>query len=412
MQQDAYIAGIGTTPFGNHLDRGLKSLAGEAITTALADAGLSASDIEAAWMGNVASGIVTGQVCINGQAILRELGIGAIPVVNVKNACATASTALNQASTMVTLRGYDIALAMGVEKLFHEDKSKTFSVFSGCIDTEDAQGVIDDLARRKAAAGIGTAAGDGGMRSLFMDIYATLTLKHMQQYGSTREQFAAIAAKNSRHGQYNPNAQFRETQTIADVLAAREVTYPLTLPMCSPIGDGAAAAIVVSPRVASRIGLSRCVRIRSCVLSSGADYSDPQRDIVSVASTQAYTEAGLGPNDVDVVELHDATAPSELMHYETLGLCGKGEGGRMIVDGETEIGGRIPVNPSGGLLRRGHAIGASGLAQIHELVTQLRGEASPRQVENARIALAENGGGYLAGDAAAMVITLLEGPSQ
>jgi len=408
MKQNAYIAGVGMTTFGKHLDRTLKSLTAEAVTDALQDAGMEATALEAAWMGNVAAGTIVGQVCIPGQVALRSIGIGRIPVVNVKNACASASTALHEAATMVTAGLHDVVLATGAEKLYCADKDRIFSVFTGCLDYEDYDKVVAELDARRHAAGFAVEEGDSGTgRSVFMDVYATMTAAHMKKYGTTQRQFAAVSAKNSRHGAHNPKAQFRDPVTIDEVLAARAITYPLTLPMCSPIGDGAAAAVIVSEKKARSIGLDRCIRIRSTALVSGWDHGPDVSDTVETAARQAYEDAGIGPEDVDVVELHDAAAPSEIMHSENLGFCAKGDGGALVESGATEIGGRIPINPSGGLLRKGHPIGATGLAQIYELVQQLRGTAGPRQVEGARIALAENGGGFIGDDAAAMVVSIL-----
>ncbi len=408
MKQDAYIAGVGMTRFGNHMDRTLKSLTVEAVSEALADSGLVANDVQAAWVGNVAAGTIVGQICIPGQVALRSMGIGGIPVVNVKNACASASTAFHEACTLVSAGIYDVVLAVGSEKLYTKDKSKIFSVFDGCLDFEDFDSVVASLneQRRKAGFQVNDDEPVAG-RSIFMDVYAAMTAHHMKAYGSTQRHFAMVSAKNSRHGALNPKAQFQDVNTVEDVLAAREITYPLSLLMCSPIGDGAAAAVIVSKKKARELGMTSCVRVRSTVLKSGWDHEVGALDIVEAASSEAYSDAGLGPNDLDVVELHDAAAPSEIMHSETLGLCAKGEGGALVESGATEIGGRLPINPSGGLLRKGHPIGATGLAQIHELTLQLRNNAGKRQVENAQIALAENGGGYIAGDAAAMMISIL-----
>jgi acetyl-CoA acetyltransferase len=396
------------TRFGKHLDRTLKSLTAEAVQDALTDADMKGDDLQAAWIGNVAAGTIVGQVCIQGQVALRTLGIGRIPVVNVKNACASASTALHEACSMVSAGLYDVVLAAGAEKLYTPEKEKLSSVFDGCLDFEDFDQVVADLDERRRAAGFKVEVLDpSAFRSVFMDVYAAMTAQHMQAYGTTQRQFAAVSAKNSRHGALNPKAQYRDINTIEQVLAAREITYPLTLPMCSPIGDGAAAAIIVSEKKAREIGLSRCVRVRSTSLMSGWDHGAEEMEIVEATAANTYADAGLGPNDVDVVELHDAAAPSEIMHTESLGFCDKGDGGKLVESGATELGGRLPVNPSGGLLRKGHPVGATGLAQIYELTLQLRGEAGPRQVEGARIALAENGGGFIGGDAAAMVISLL-----
>lgn len=410
MKQQAIVAGVGMTRFGNHIERGLKDLAAEAISAALSDAGIDGKQLDAAYMGNVAAGVITGQVCVPGQMALRDLGIGRIPVVNVENACATASTAFEQACTMVTLGRYDIVLACGYEKLYHEDKQRTFSAFTGAVDIEAMDQVMADIAERVREAGLEPdLEGAGKTRSLFMDIYVAWAVEHMKRYGTTREQFAAVSAKNSFHGSLNQRAQFQQELTVEEVLSAREIAWPLTLPMCSPVGDGAAAAVVVSERKARELGLNgKGVRVASCVLGSGWDYSSPdEAHLPTVIARQAYEEAGVGPEDLSCVELHDASAPSELIYYEHLGLCGEGEGGALIESGDTRLGGRIPVNTSGGLLRKGHPIGATGIAQIVELTEQLRGTAGKRQVEGARIALAENGGGYIGRDAAALVVTIL-----
>ncbi len=248
MKQNAYIAGAGMTSFGKHPDRGLKSLAAEAISAALADAGLETGDLNAAYMANAAGGIITGQVLIPGEVVLRSMGIGRIPVINVENACASAGTALQQAATMVTLGAYDVVLACGFEKLVHPDKSKSFAVFAGAVDVEDMAGVEASIHRKLRAEGINPDTESAGARSIFMDIYATMAAPHMRKYGTTARQFAAVSAKNSRHGALNPRAQFRDVLTIEDVLGARMIAEPLTLPMCSPIGDGAAAVVLVSER--------------------------------------------------------------------------------------------------------------------------------------------------------------------
>jgi acetyl-CoA acetyltransferase len=408
MKQNAWIAGIGMTRFGKHLDRGLKSLTAEAVQAAVADAGLSLGAIEAAWMGNAAAGVITGQVCVPGQMALRALGVGRIPVVNVENACATAATAFQQACTMVTAGLYDVVLACGSEKLYSEDKLRTFAVFGGAIDVEDSTLVVQDImARIRAHNPAADAGGAGTTRSLFMDVYAAWALEHMRRYGTTREQFAAVSAKNSVHGSLNPKAQYRDVVTVEQVLAAREVSWPLTLPMCSPIGDGAAAALIVSERKARELGLRRAVRVVASQLVSGWDCAEGEESVAEGAARSLFDSAGIGPDDLDCIELHDASAPSELMYYEYLGLCPKGEGGRFVQDGHSRLGGRLPVNTSGGLMRKGHPIGATGLAQICELVEQLRGEAGARQVEGAKVALAENGGGFIRSDAAALVLSVL-----
>jgi acetyl-CoA acetyltransferase len=408
MKMNAYIAGVGMTRFGKHLDVKLKHLAGEAIREALADAGFAPNEIQAAYMGNAAAGVIQGQEMIRGQAVLRELGIGKIPVVNVENACATSSTAFNQACAMVTFGAYDVVLVCGYEKLFHQDKMKSFLAFDGAVDTENPEGLQGALKLLATEAGeVVDVESNDKSRSVFMDIYAYMSKANMKKYGTTREQIAAVTAKNSRHGALNPRAQFQTVMTVEEVLAAREIIWPLTLPMCSPIGDGAAALVVVSERKAKAMGLSRRVRVLSSALVSGFDADDKDSSVGTFAVNAAYEGAGLGPKDLSLAEVHDASATSEIVAYDYLGICTKGDGGRLVQDGVTALGGRIPVNVSGGLLRKGHPIGATGAAQIVELTEQLWGRSGARQVKGARIGLAHNGGGMIGTDAAATVVSIL-----
>lgn len=405
---NAYVAGVGMTRFGKHLDLPLKTLAGEAISEALADAGLDGSAPEAAYMANAAGGVVQGQEMISGQVALRELGIGRIPVINLENACASSSTAFHQAAAMVSLGAYDVVLVCGYEKLFHEDKSRTFAAFDGAVDTENPAGLSGTLEVLARKAGETVDAENAGVtRSVFMDIYSLLAKAHMRDYGTTREQFAGVTVKNSFHGSLNPRAQFQQAMTLEEVLESREIIDPLTLPMCSPIGDGAAAVVLVSGRKARQLGLQNPVRVLSSALVSGWDLADGDPSVGAYAAEQAYEASGLGPEDLSLVELHDASAPSEVIAYDYLGICEKGQGGRLIEDGSTRLGGRLPVNVSGGLLRKGHPIGATGAAQIVELTEQLQGRSNGRQVENARIGLAHNGGGLIGVDAAATVVSIL-----
>lgn len=397
------------TPFGKHFDRSLKSLAAEAINMALKDADLDKADLQAAWVGNVGAGVISGQVCVPGQVILRDMGIGRIPVINVENACASSATAFQQACSMVTLGAHDIVLACGVEKLYSEDKLKTFSVFTGGVDVEKSDQLLAEIEAKLEAAGVDISTeGAGSTRSIFIDIYVAWALEHMQRYGTTREQLAAVSAKNSFHGSLNPYAQYRDVLSVDDVLNAREVMWPLTLPMCSPIGDGASAAIIVSERKARELGMSRKISVEASLLASGWDYEPGEETPPESSAHQVYEATGYGPADLDVVELHDASAISEIMYYEYLGLCGPGEGGAYVEAGHSKLGGKVPVNTSGGLMRKGHPVGATGTAQIFELVQQLRGEAGLRQVQGASIALAENGGGFIGSDVAALCLTMLK----
>ncbi|MCP3935537.1 MAG: thiolase family protein [Actinomycetia bacterium] len=408
MKSTAVVAGVGMTQFGKHLDKGLKAIGGEAVTAALADAGITGDDLDAAYVGNAAAGLVTGQESIRGQVILRGIGLGKLPVINVENACASASTALNQAAAMVTAGLYDCVLALGAEKLYHEDKRKTFGAFSGAVDVEVLQELMAGLQKSADNAGAESASsGAGEKRSMFMDIYARVARGHMDRYGTTVEQFAAVSAKNSRHGHLNPRAQFREELSVEDVVNSPMIAEPLTRPMCSPIGDGAAAVILVSPERARQMGIQNPVRIRSSVLRSGWDRAPGEIDVAGLCVKEAYEEAGIGPEDLSLIECHDASAPAEIIAYESLGICAPGEGGKLVEEGVTTLGGRLPVNTSGGLLRKGHPVGATGIAQVVELTEQIQGRSGNRQVEGATVGLAHNGGGTIGSDVAALCITIV-----
>jgi acetyl-CoA acyltransferase len=389
MRQVA-VVGAGMTRFGKHQDRSMKDLAREAVEKALQSAGIEREAIEAATVGNAVAGLITGQECIRGQVVLREMGIGGIPVINTENACASSSTAFHIAWLYVASGMYDTVLAVGMEKLFHPDKKRTFTAIGSAIDLE----LADEFARQMSGEQSG---GAGESRSVFMDYYANLARQHMARYGTTREQFAQIAAKNHTNGSLNPHAQFQTPRTVADILAAPLIAEPLTRMMCSPIGDGAAAVIITTVEKARQL-TTKPVFVRASIIGSSQEHAPDAPGIVAKTSQKAYSMAGISPSEVHVVEVHDATAPAELLVYEELGLCGAGEGGKLISDGVTQIGGRVPVNPSGGLLAKGHPVGATGVAQISEIFWQLRGEAGKRQVAGAKVGLTENGGGVLGGE--------------
>ena len=410
--EQVVIAGVGMTKFGKFHDRGLKSLAGEAVGDALKDAGLEPSDVQLAVVGNAVAGLITGQECIRGQVVLREAGIGGIPIFNVENACASGSSAFHLAWSQVMSGRVDVALALGVEKLTHPDKAVSFQAFSSAVDVELVMQLMEALkaAPKQASDGGKTAGGGdgggGGGKSMFMDIYAAIIRGHMAQYGTTQETIAKVAVKSHHHGSLNPRAQYQDEVTVEEVLASREVAYPLTLLMCSPIGDGAAAALIVSPEYAKKKGLDGPKVAASIIVSgnlpdSGNELAEPR------AAKLAYEMAGLGPVDIDVAEVHDATAAAEILAYEDLGFCARGEGGKLVEDGITTLGGRLPVNTSGGLVSKGHPVGATGIAQLCEVSWQLRGEAGARQVDGARVGLAQNGGGFLGNDAAAQAVHIL-----
>ena len=395
--QDVYIVGVGMTHFGRHLDQSEKQLTAQAVGDALRDAGCEHQAVGAAFHGNCGQGYMQGQHMIRGQVALLPLGLQGIPVVNVENACATGSTAFHMALAYVRAGNVDVALAVGTEKMYSTDKAKMFGVFDSGWD-------LDIVEQTRAGflemgKGVEVPAGSTSSRpySPFMDIYAGFARSYLSRFGITQRQLALIAAKNHMHSVDNPRAQYRAPMTADEVLAAPPVTYPLTVAMCSPISDGSAAAIVCSGEALSRYGFDRkrAVRVAASVMRSATarDAADLEHHISRQAAKAAYEQAGLGPQDIHLAEVHDATAMGELMQTEMLGFCDFGEGGRFAESGATRLGGRIPVNPSGGLECKGHPIGATGLGQIFELVSQLRGECGPRQVAGARVAMQENGGG-------------------
>ena len=408
---DVYIAGVSMTHFGKHLERSMKDLTGEALTAALKDAGCEASQLEAAFFGNCVQGHMEGQDMVRGEIALRACGVEGIPVVNVENACATASTAFHMAVNYVKAGAADIALAIGVEKMFSNDKELMFSAFDGAWDVHNVDASVERFA--DMAKGVEIPEGSTSPRpySVFMDIYAGFCRMHMREFGTTQKQLAAIASKNHGHSTKNPLSQYQKAFSVDEILNAAPITYPLTLPMCSPVSDGAAAAIVCSEAGLKRISgdQNRHKRVLASVLKSRRDreITEFEKHASKLAAQQAYEAAGVGPEAMDVAEVHDATAMGEVMEVEAIGLCPLGDGGPIGERGETSLGGRIPVNPSGGLESKGHPIGATGLGQIYELVTQLRGEAEQRQVEGARHAIAQNGGGMIGVEEAITAITIV-----
>ncbi|RJP26913.1 MAG: thiolase family protein [Candidatus Abyssobacteria bacterium SURF_5] len=414
MGDDVYIIGVGMIKFGKHYEKSVKQMTGESLELVLKDCGLTRKDIEAAWFSNTGWGMYSFQHSIRGQVALSANGFDSVPITNVENACASGSTALHGAWTAIKAGLYDCVLAIGTEKMYDEDRVKVMRGFMAGTDVEEmmqrmAKFAEEEQARKEKEArekGAEVVAEKPGGHSVFMDFYAMGARMHMQRYGSTQRQLAVIAAKAHNNSTLNPLAQYTFPQTVEQVLADREVAYPLTRAMCAPIGDGSAAAIICSERFFKKHPSDRAVRIRASVLKSGRRTGE--NDISQRAAAVAYKITGVGPEDIDVIEVHDATAFGEIHQMEALGFCPEGEGGIFAESGATALDGKIPVNPSGGLISRGHPIGASGLAQTHELVTQLRGEAGKRQIKKHRIAMAENGGGTLGNGEAAMTIHIFE----
>lgn len=410
--ESIYVVGVGMTRFGRWSDRSVKDLAAEAVQLALQDAGAERRDIQAVFFSNATQGAIEGQYMIAGQLAMRSAGFEEIPIVNVENACASGSTAFNLACTHLRAGESEVVIAIGAEKMYTPDKEKSMAVLSGAWDVHGVHDVVSNLERLAASFALPSEAEESTQRSVFMDVYAALAKQHMRRFGTTQQQLAAVAAKNHRHSVANPLAQYRTDYTVDDVLAARTIAWPLTLPMCSPISDGAAAAILCTGSALRRFDRKRAIRVHACALASGSgrDAEDLQAHICRRAAQRAYERAGIGPGDISVAEVHDATAMGEILQSENLGLCALGDGGPLAERGDTSIGGRIPINPSGGLESKGHPIGATGLGQVYELVVQLRGEAGPRQVEGARFGIAENGGGFHGFEEAAACVTILGRP--
>ncbi len=384
--RDVVIIGVGMTPFGKYLDKSLQDLGRQATWNAIEDANISPKDIQAAYVANAVGPQLIDLKGTIGQHILTSSGIFGIPVINVENACSGGSTALRGALLDVASGNSDVALALGAEKLF-------------CGDT----------AKSAAAMANGTPYAKFGF--MFVSLYAMNLKKWMLETGVTKEQFAKVVVKNTYNGSLNPYAQFQKAMTVDQVLNSRVIAEPLTQFMCSTMADGAAAVIVCTEEMARKFTTKPLVKIAACELISGAFKmpGEPDVAITTRAAQRAFEKAGIGPEDLNVVEVHDAMAPAELLVCEELGICKKGEAGQMIDEGQTDLTGRVAVNPSGGLAAKGHPISATGLAQICEIVWQLRGEAGARQVANAKIGLAENAGGWtMANDNAVCAVTILK----
>lgn len=383
--RDVAVIGTGLTAFGKFPSATLKTLAAEAITHALEDADVAVPDVQAVFAANAIGGLITGQEMVRGQVVLRGLGFDGISIVNVENACAGGATALHLAWLAVASGQYDLVLAYGVEKMTHPDKRTIAKAIATALD-------VDEPVNADA-------------KSPFMESYAERVRGYMADTGTTEDDLARVAIKAQRNGAQNPHAQYGSKELeVQDVLESTMVAAPLRLLMCSPISDGAGALVLASHDALQRLGSLVPVWIKASVVRSGSQA--PPHGIAR-AARDAYAMAGIGPSDLDVVELHDANAASEIMRYEALGLAPEGAGHSLVRDGVTELAGALPVNPSGGLLARGHPVGATGCAQVVELVTQLRGRAADRQVPDATVALAENGGGHVKGDIASDAVHVL-----
>lgn len=415
-----YVIGTSCTPFGKQPDKSFKDLAREAYLQVLADAGLDdGGAIEQGWFGNCGMGSfgqanIRGQVCFT-PLVRERLFPERAPMINVEGGCATASMAFHGAWKDVLSGQSGLSLAIGVEKTYvPNDPPRTQEIFNGGIDQLDRGEWMDYYTRAGEAAGKKFEPNAGG-GTVFMNTYAMQAAYHMKTYGTTQRQIAVGASKNHAMGANNPLAQYRFEVSPEQVLADRVVSFPLTRAMCAPIGDGAAAALLCSERFLGSLparARERAVRVRASTLSGGKYRALDEPGLSRVAAERAYRAAGIAPSDLDLAEVHDATSFCELYQCEMLGFCAPGKGGPFVESGATTLGGRLPVNVSGGLVSKGHPVGATGLSMIHELALQLRGEALERQVRGARLALAENGGGVIGFDEAACSIIILEGPGK
>lgn len=385
--REVAVVGIGATQFGSFPERSLLDLGMEACLKAIRDSGVGHGDIELAYAGNLAQW-EWGQGLLIGHLVLRELGITQIPILRVENGCATASCAFREAWYRIATGACEVALAFGVEQMTVVNSEKMLGIFTGRQYPERE--------------------GDMGLSA--PGLFALMARRHMEEFGTTREQIARIAVKNRKFGALNPDAQLRKPVTLDEVLNARMICDPLTLYQCCPRGDGAAAVVLAGAEKARQL-TAKPVWIAASVHVTGTYPDDKSYTFFDTdvrAARAAYEMAGLGPADIDLAEVHDCFSTAELVHYEDLGFCAKGEGGRFVEDGHADMGGQVVVNPSGGLLSKGHVIGATGISQIIECVRQLRGEAGQRQVPGARVALQHNGGGFIHTDTGSSLIHIFK----
>ncbi|QYJ03631.1 thiolase family protein [Nocardioides panacisoli] len=379
MAENVVISGVGMSPFGKQLDTSMKDLGRVAVDAAIADAGIGVPDVQAMFFSNALAGLITGQECIRGEVVGYPMGLAGIPIHNVENACASGGNALHLAWMAVASGLYDTVLALGVEKINHPDRQRMFSAYAAGADVE---------------AAFATGDGAGQDRTPFVDRQAKLASALFEERGVTLEDLAAVASRSLQSARHNRFAHRQFGATPEEVLAARTVVEPLTALMSSPISDGAAAVVVTRrPEV---VAASRSVSIHASQLATRPPRDRPDApNAVQASARAAFEQAGLGPGDMDFAEVHDASVAYELMAWTDVGLCEPGEEPRWIADGVTEATGAFPVNCTGGLVGRGHPLGASGLAQVHDAVAQLRGEAGVLQLDDPRRAVVQIGGGVV-----------------
>ncbi|HEC09615.1 MAG TPA: thiolase family protein [Acidimicrobiales bacterium] len=374
-----HVVGVGMTRFGRHPDSDAADLGAAALMEAIADADIDPRLIEAAYCGHVFQGMVTG------QRVLAQVGLAGLPLANVENACSSGATAIREASFSIRAGEYDVVAAIGTEHLT--------SQFRGAL--------TPDPSDPEAAVG-----------ATMPGVYAMRARRYMEEFGMTREQLALIPVKNKANAARNPLAHFRKEISVADVLESRPIADPLRLHDCSPVTDGSAVVILMSDRAAARHANGRSVRLAASALRTGSVDTEPTsmtfEPLTRDTARDAYEKAGIGPEDVDFCEVHDCFSIAEVLRVEGLGLFPQGEYPIAVERGEASIGGRLPVNPSGGLIGKGHPLGGTGVAQVVELVRQLRGESGERQIEGARVGLAHCRGGKAVGiEGAACTVQIL-----
>lgn len=422
--KDVYIIGSYSTQFKRWPEKSIKDLVRMAYDGLIDDAKIDPKEIEIAWFSNCAWGYgdfkgdaaseTSVQMNVRGQSALAPLvREGAFPkrtpVINVEAACSSGSLAFHGACKDILSGQYDVSLAVGVEKTFYPDNLEM--VIKGFFSGTDSERV-SELIKLHAAVGAQTGKewSTSTAHSLFMDIYGNVAAWHMKKYGTTREQIAMVSSKNHLHGSLNPLAQYQFEVSAEKVLADYVVSWPLTRAMCAPLGDGAAAAIVCSGEYLKKLPpeiTRRAVKVLATVPASGYEHDISDHATSHWAAERAYKIAGIGPHDIDIAEMHDASAFAEIHQLEQLGLCPMGEGGKFTESGATRYDGKMPINTSGGLESKGHPIGATGLSQINEIIMQLRGEAGKRQARDLKIGLVENGGGIVGFEEFSCVVTIL-----
>lgn len=417
----AYIIGAFSTVFGRHADLSFRDLTRQALEGAISDAVLPMEhSLDSVWFGCTGTGgwpraVNIGQMCLYPLLGTTRLP-GHVPIYNVENACATGSQAFQCAVKDVLSGGAELSVAVGVEKIFNPnlDRAGILKSFAGDApgsgDVHDAFHEENTAAYNAAKECFPLAGPEAPHKSVFMETYAVQARAHMSLFGTTQRQLAASAAKNHHYGCMNDRAQYHFDLSVEQVLGDRVVAHPLTRAMCAPISDGAAAIVVCSGGYLEKLDAAsrgRAIEVAGIAFTSGTFRGPEEPSLSKAAADRAYARAGVGPKDIDVAEIHDATSFGEILQSEMLGFCANGEGGQFVESGETGPGGSIPINTSGGLVAKGHPIAATGLSMLFELTRQLRGEAGERQVPGAGIALQENGGGIMGLEEAACSVCIL-----